>query len=95
MIRTGGEFRPYTAPVYEGYRQVIRGLTKQGWKAFYKGVVFRIIHTGMHFMAFSQCLVFNKDVNHHSKFHFEEIILKSYALITGIDILMGNPWCIL
>ena len=26
MLRSGGERRPYTAPVYDGYRAVIRGL---------------------------------------------------------------------
>ena len=52
MIRSGGERRPYTAPVYEGYRGVWRGLTKQGWKAFFKGFLWRSVHQMGHFFAF-------------------------------------------
>jgi hypothetical protein len=44
MLRSGGERRPFTAPVYEGYQAVIRGLAKQGWKAFFKGLMFRSIY---------------------------------------------------
>ena len=40
MLRTGGEQKPYTAPVYDGYRGVLKGLMAQGWKAFFKGFFF-------------------------------------------------------
>jgi hypothetical protein len=52
MIRTGGEFQPYTAPVYTGYQQAIRNLAKQGWKAFFKGLIFRIVHSIPHFICY-------------------------------------------
>jgi hypothetical protein len=52
MIRAGGQQRPYTAPVYEGYRGVIKGLASQGWKAFFKGLFFRTIHQLGHYYAF-------------------------------------------
>ena len=52
MIRAGGERKPYTAPVYDGYQGAIRGLVKQGWKAFFKGFLFRTMHQLGHFFAF-------------------------------------------
>lgn len=52
MLRAGGQQRPYTAPVYEGYRGVINGLASQGWKAFFKGLFFRTIHQLGHYYAF-------------------------------------------
>jgi hypothetical protein len=51
MLRSGGEQRPYTAPVYEGYRGVFRGLAAQGWQGFYKGLFFRSIHQLGHYYA--------------------------------------------
>lgn len=44
MLRAGGQRKPYTAPVYEGYRATVRDLFKQGWRAFFKGLLFRSIY---------------------------------------------------
>ncbi len=44
MLRAGGQQRPYTAPVYEGYQAVLKGLASQGWKAYFKGLFFRSVH---------------------------------------------------
>ena len=52
MIRTGGEFQPYTAPVYTEYQQAFRNLSKQGWKAFFKGLTFRICHQIPHLLCY-------------------------------------------
>lgn len=52
MIRAGGQQKPYTAPVYEGYRAVFQGLASQGWKAFFKGLFFRTFHQMANFYAF-------------------------------------------
>lgn len=52
MLRSGGEQRPYTAPVYDGYRGAIKGLAAQGWKAFFKGFLFRSIHQLSTFYSF-------------------------------------------
>lgn len=53
MIRSGGEFQPYVAPVYEGYQQAIRNIAKQGWRAFFKGLMFRVGHTVPHYLCYS------------------------------------------
>ena len=50
-IRSGQEHKPYTAPVYEGYRAAIRGLINQGPLAFFKGMLFRSIHHMTHFIC--------------------------------------------
>ena len=52
MLRTGGEQKPYTAPVYDGYRGVLKGLMSQGWKAFFKGFFFRSMHQVGHYVAY-------------------------------------------
>lgn len=44
MIRAGTHTKPYTAPVYDGYRSAIKGLIEQGWKSFYKGFMLRCFH---------------------------------------------------
>ncbi len=44
IIRSGGDRKPYTAPVYNGYTQSIQNLYDQGFKAFFKGCLFRTIH---------------------------------------------------
>jgi hypothetical protein len=44
---------PYTAPVYEGYVQTAKNLMKQGWKAFFKGLTFRILHNYIHFYPYA------------------------------------------
>jgi hypothetical protein len=56
MLRAGGQQKPYTAPVYDGYRGVIKGLSSQGWQAFYKGLLFRSIHQSAHYFAFFEYL---------------------------------------
>jgi hypothetical protein len=48
MIHAGTDNRPYTAPVYGSYVETIKGLMKQGWRAFYKGAFFRTIHQTAH-----------------------------------------------
>ncbi len=50
---------PYTAPVYEGYGQTFRNLMNQGWKAFFKGLTFRIVHNYIHFYPYA---VIMKDI---------------------------------
>jgi hypothetical protein len=52
MLRAGGQNKPYTAPVYEGYQSVIKGLMSQGWRSFFKGLGFRSIHQLGHYLAF-------------------------------------------
>ena len=53
MLRAGGQNKPYTAPVYEGYQSVIKGLMAQGWRSFFKGAGVRSIHQYGHYFAFS------------------------------------------
>lgn len=38
--------KPYRAPIYESYFDVLRGLRKQGFLAFYKGNLYRIMFFG-------------------------------------------------
>lgn len=57
MLRAGGQNKPYTAPVYEGYQAVIRGLMSQGWKSFFKGLGFRSVHQLGHYFAFYEVSV--------------------------------------
>lgn len=52
MLRAGGKTIPYTAPVYNGYRETFEGLKSQGWRAFYKGLGFRTFTNFMYFMPF-------------------------------------------
>ena len=40
-MRTQSDHKPYTAPVYQSYWNAIKGIKKQGLKAFYKGLFFR------------------------------------------------------
>lgn len=54
MIRAGGQNKPYTAPVYDGYIAVIKGLASQGPKAFFKGFFFRSIHQMAHYYCFTE-----------------------------------------
>ena len=53
MLRAGGESKPYTAPVYDGYIATIKGLMNQGPKAFFKGLFWRSIHQLAHFYSFT------------------------------------------
>lgn len=53
MIKTGGKTTPYTAPVYNGYKETFNGLKSQGWKAFFKGLGFRSISSGIYFYPFA------------------------------------------
>lgn len=62
MLRAGGQQKPYTAPVYEGYRGVIQGLVSQGWKSFFKGLLFRSIHQSATFFSFYQITLMNNNV---------------------------------
>lgn len=57
MIRSGGEQRPYVAPVYEGYIKAIKGLYHQGATAFFKGLTFRCFHQVIHYFAFSEIFI--------------------------------------
>jgi hypothetical protein len=57
MIRSGGDHKPYTAPVYDGYVAAIKGLASQGPKAFFKGLFFRSIHQLAHFYAFTEIAI--------------------------------------
>jgi len=59
MLRSGGDRRPFTAPVYEGYQAAIRGLAKQGWKAFFKGLGWRSVHQLGAVYAFFQIGLFD------------------------------------
>jgi hypothetical protein len=57
MIRSGGEQKPFTAPVYEGYIGAIKGLASQGPKAFFKGLLFRSMHQLAHFYSFTEIAI--------------------------------------
>ena len=84
MIRSGGEFQPYVAPVYEGYQQAVRNIAKQGWTAFFKGLSFRLIHTLPHYCCYG---IFFKDVTSidSQKFGFLSFIAKCYGLLFLTD----------
>lgn len=43
IIQSKSDQRPYTAPVYDGYYHAITSLHRQGFRAFFKGLMFRII----------------------------------------------------
>lgn len=53
MIRAGGKTVPYTAPVYGGYKETFEGLKNQGWRAFFKGTLFRSCASILYFYPFT------------------------------------------
>jgi hypothetical protein len=84
MIRTGGEFQPYVAPVYEGYQQAARNLLKQGWQAFFKGLTFRIIHMTPHFLCYGA--FFKNLTGEDSKnYGFAKFMAQSFGLLFIAD----------
>ena len=86
MLRSGGERRPYTAPVYEGYRGVLRGLSKQGWQAFFKGFFFRMIHQMGHFYAFYQIgLIGTNKTGSAESLYMSWQLLKMWGLMSICD----------
>lgn len=84
MIRSGGEFQPYVAPVYEGYKQAFGNIIKQGWQAFFKGLSFRLIHTLPHYCCYG---IFFKDLaaSDSQRFGFLSFMTKSYILLFLTD----------
>ena len=84
MIRTGGEFQPYVAPVYEGYQQTARNLMKQGWQAFFKGLSFRLLHTTPHLLCYG---AFFKDLaqSDSTRFGFLSFVTKSLGMLFIAD----------
>lgn len=87
MLRAGGEQKPYTAPVYDGYLGVIKGLMNQGYKAFYKGLFFRSIHQLAHFYSFTEIAILSGNHTFESeKLHLALQLLKIYGLQCLADI---------
>ena len=67
MIKAGNT-KPYIAPVYGSYVETIKGLMAQGWRAFYKGLFYRFIHTSFHFWpyAYLNFLISNDEIQNNS-----------------------------
>lgn len=64
IIRSGGEQKPFTAPVYEGYASTIKGLYNQGPRAFFKGLTFRAMHQMAHFYSFTEIALLSGNQTH-------------------------------
>jgi len=92
MLRTGQEHKPYTAPVYDGYRATIKGLMNQGFSAFFKGLACRCFHQMSHIYCFTQIALLGKhfDEPGQKQLNFMTNILKLYALQAFCDISMNG-----
>jgi hypothetical protein len=88
MIRTGGEFRPYTAPVYTGYQQVVRNLARQGWKAFFKGLGFRLVAGVPHMLCYGGLFKFISEDN-SQMLGFTQIFLKFLGVVAITDMSLN------
>lgn len=67
IIRSGGEQKPFTAPVYEGYASTIKGLYNQGPRAFFKGLTFRAMHQLAHYYSFTEIAILSGNQTHESE----------------------------
>jgi len=92
MVRAGGKTIPYTAPVYNGYKETFQGLKSQGWRAFYKGLGWRAGATFAYLLPFSQIsgLISTEDVQKGSIYQYMKLWLTCFAF----DVLL-NPLHIL
>ena len=72
------------APVYERYQQAVRNLAKQGWRAFFKGLTFRLLHSMPHFLCYG---AFFKDITESDtkRFGFFSFMAKSMGLLFLTD----------
>lgn len=88
MIRAGGKTIPYTAPVYNGYKQTFMGLKSQGLMGFYKGLMFRTITSGLFFVPFTQNSILISQEDIQKGIFYQN--LKLFGLCMLFD-LIANP----
>ena len=87
MLRSGGDHKPYTAPVYEGYKATVKGLLSQGYNAFFKGLFFRLVHQLAHFYAYTEIsLMSGNETGLKETAKFSGQLIKLYLLQCLADV---------